>query len=174
MNFIWFQRKWGNIVQSLQIINPNLGVGCGGVYLHLPPCLYSLNNSETIKAVTLALWSIRDIFSKLGINNSPQSLAISNSWISGQSLMNKHWHNSRTSNNIDMKLGPVTKLDKRNTATSKKFDDVAMSANCDKIVIFSIYGGFGAILKPDSGLMACNSYIFVISNLFLYKSWKQN
>ena len=174
MNFIWFQRKWGNIVQSLQIINPNLGVGCGGVYLHLPPCLYSLNNSETIKAVTLALWSIRDIFSKLGINNSPQSLAISNSWISGQSLMNKHWHNSRTSNNIDMKLGPVTKLDKRNTATSKKFDDVAMSANCNKIVIFSIYGGFGAILKPDSGLMACNSYIFVISNLFLYKTWKQN
>ena len=84
--------------------------------------------------------------------------------------MNKHCHNSRTSNNIDMKLGPVTKLDKRNTATSKKFDDVAMSANCDKIVIFSIYGGFGAILKPDSGLMACNSYIFVISNLFLYKS----
>ena len=174
MNLIWFKKKWGNIVQSLQIINPNLGVGCGGVYLHLPPCFYSLNNSETIKAVTLTLWRISDIFSKLGINNSPQSLGISDSWISGQSLMNKHCHNSRTSNNIDMKLGPVTKLDKRNTATSKKFDDVAMSANCDKIVIFSIYGGFGAILKPDSGLMACNSYIFVISNLFPCKTWKQN
>ena len=29
-----------------------------------------------------------------------------------------------------MTLGPVTKLDKRNKATSKKFDDDAMSANC--------------------------------------------
>ena len=35
-----------------------------------------------------------------------------------------------------MKLGPVTKLDKRNKITSKKFDDEVMSANCDVIVIF--------------------------------------
>ena len=44
-----------------------------------------------------------------------------------------------------MKLGPVTKLDKRNKTTSKKFDDDVMSENCDVIVIFSIYGQFGAI-----------------------------
>ena len=47
-----------------------------------------------------------------------------------------------------MKLGPVTKLDKRNTSTSKKFVDNVMSANCDVIVFFSIYGQFAAILKP--------------------------
>ena len=35
------------------------------------------------------------------------------SWISGHSFIN----NSRTSDNIDMKLGPVTKLDKRNKTT---------------------------------------------------------
>ena len=35
-----------------------------------------------------------------------------------------------------MKLGPVTKLDKRNTATSEKFDDDALSANDDVIVTF--------------------------------------
>ena len=35
-----------------------------------------------------------------------------------------------------MKLGPVTKLDKRNTATSKKLDDDVLSANYDAIVIF--------------------------------------
>ena len=39
-----------------------------------------------------------------------------------------------------MKLGPVTKLDKRNKITSKKFDDGVMLANCDVIVIFPIYG----------------------------------
>ena len=38
-----------------------------------------------------------------------------------------------------MKLGPVTKLDKRNKTTSKSFDDDVMSANCDVIVIFPIY-----------------------------------
>ena len=48
-----------------------------------------------------------------------------------------------------MKLGPVIKLDKRNK-TSKKFDDDIMSANCDVIVIFSVYDQFGAIWKLDS------------------------
>ena len=37
-----------------------------------------------------------------------------------------------------MKLGPVTKLDKRNTATSKDFDDDVMSVNCDVIVCLPI------------------------------------
>ena len=50
-----------------------------------------------------------------------------------------------------MKLKPVTKLDKRNKTTAKKIDDNFISANCDVIVIFPIYGQFGAIRKPDSG-----------------------
>ena len=48
-----------------------------------------------------------------------------------------------------MKLGPVTKSDERNKATSKRFDDDVISANCDVIVIFLIYGQFGAMLKLD-------------------------
>ena len=31
-----------------------------------------------------------------------------------------------------MKLGPVTKIDNENTATSKKIDDVVMSANLEQ------------------------------------------
>ena len=69
-----------------------------------------------------------------------------------------------------MKLGPVTKLDKRNTVTSKKFDDEVMSANCDNIVISSICSQFGANLKPDSEHVACNTYIFINSNLLPYKT----
>ena len=46
-------------------------------------------------------------------------------------------HKSRTSHDIGMKLGPVTKLDKRNTATSKTSDDDVMSENCNVIVFFS-------------------------------------
>ena len=49
-----------------------------------------------------------------------------------------------------MKLGPVTKLDKRNETWSKKFGDDTMSENYDAIVFFPIYGQFGAIPKPDS------------------------
>ena len=43
-----------------------------------------------------------------------------------------------------MKRGPVTRLDKRNKTTSKKFYDDVISENYDVIVIFPIYGRFGA------------------------------
>ena len=39
-----------------------------------------------------------------------------------------------------MKLEPVPKLDKKNKTTSKKINDDVMSAYCDFIVIFPIYG----------------------------------
>ena len=48
---------------------------------------------------------------------------ISDFQISGQSFKEENYHNSRTSNGIDVKLGPVTKLEKKNTAISKKSDD---------------------------------------------------
>ena len=55
-------------------------------------------------------------------------------------MMKENCHNSRTSNDIDMELGPVTKIDKRNTVILKKFDNDLILANCDVIVIFPIYG----------------------------------
>ena len=39
-----------------------------------------------------------------------------------------------------MKLGPVTKLDKKNKTKSKSFENNVMSENCDVIAIFPIYG----------------------------------
>ena len=50
--------------------------------------------------------------------------------------LQKSCHNSRTSNDLDMKLGPVTKLDKGNTATSEKLDDEILLASDDIIVTF--------------------------------------
>ena len=69
-----------------------------------------------------------------------------------------------------MKLGPVTKLEKGNTTTLKKFDDDVMLENCDVIVNFPIYGRFGAFRKPDSGRMVCKTYIFINCNLLSYKN----
>ena len=42
-------------------------------------------------------------------------------------LDKRNCHNSRTSDDIDMNLGPVTKLDKGNETMSKNFDDDAIS-----------------------------------------------
>ena len=68
-----------------------------------------------------------------------------------------------------MKLGPVTKLDKRNKATSKKVDVDVMSEHFDLIVIFRIFGQFGAGRRPNSGQRVCKSYVFSNSNLLSYK-----
>ena len=61
-----------------------------------------------------------------------------------------------------MKLGQVTKLDKRNKTTSEKNDDDVMSKNCDTMVIFPIYGIFGAIREPDSGRILIFSLIVTL------------
>ena len=142
----------------------------GGGLNFTPCCSFSLYKSERVKAVTLAFFRIqkrfsRDILAKFGIPNSPQSPdivqnsdgGISNFGISDQSLINKNCHNSRTSNHIDIKLGPVAKLNKRNKTTSQKLHNDVMSINCDVIIIFLTYGQFGAIRKPDSGRMVCNT-----------------
>ena len=68
----------------------------------LPPCWFNLNNSETVKAVTLAFRNIqqhfiRNIRAKFGIHYSPQSSDfgqnsdgdISDFRIYGQSLIKK-------------------------------------------------------------------------------------
>ena len=130
---------------------------CWAYFYHF--CWFSLNNSETLRAVTLEFCSIqqrfiRNIRAKISINNSSQSAdtrqnsygGISDFRISGQSLIIKNCHNSRTSDDIDMKLGPVAQL-----GTEKP-----------------IYGQFGAIRKPDSGQM--KSCIFINNILLSYKN----
>ena len=52
-----------------------------------------------------------------------------------------------------MKFKQISKLDKRNKNNVKKIDGDIMSANCEVIVVFPIYGQFGAIWKTDSGCM---------------------
>ena len=69
-----------------------------------------------------------------------------------------------------MKHGPVTKLEKREKATSKKFDAGVMSTDCNVIVIFPLYGQFGAIQRPDSACIVCKTYIFINRNLLSYKT----
>ena len=112
-----------------------LGRGGGGEITsptHPLPSWFSLNNSKTVRAVTLEFGSIQqyfieDIRAKFGIHNLSQSPdtgqnsdgGISDFRISAQSLIKENCYNSKTSDDIDIKLGPVTKLNKRNKRTSK-------------------------------------------------------
>ena len=50
-----------------------------------------------------------------------------------------------------MKLGPVTKIDKKNKSTSKNIVDDIMLGNCVVNVFFPMYDKFAAIRKriPD-------------------------
>ena len=74
-------------------------------------------------------------------NSSPYKLLLTSTRVPGLSKggLNENYHISRTCHDIDMKLGPVTKLDNRKTATSYKIDDDILSGNCDAIVFFPIY-----------------------------------
>ena len=45
-----------NTKKGVKYVNPNMG-GVGGNFTLHPPCWISLNNSETVKAVTLAFCS---------------------------------------------------------------------------------------------------------------------
>ena len=69
-----------------------------------------------------------------------------------------------------MKLRPVTKLDKSNTAELKNLYDDVMSANREVIVFFSIYCQFAAIPKPNSGRIIYKTSICNNGNFLSYKN----
>ena len=56
----------------------------------------------------------------------------------------------------------------------KKIDNNAISENRYGIAISSIYRQFEAIWKADSRCIVYETYIFINSDLFSYKDWKQN
>ena len=63
-----------------------------------------------------------------------------------KSLTNKHSFNYKTSNGIDMKLGPLSKLGKRNIImTLRTFDNDLMRVNYGAIFILQIFGEFASI-----------------------------
>ena len=67
-----------------------------------------------------------------------------------------------------MKLGPVTKPDKKNMATSYIYMTVRLRRQ--DVIIFLIYGQFEAIQKLDYGRMVCKTCIFIIITFFLTKT----
>ena len=88
-------------------------------------------------------------------------------------IVKENCHNSRTSNDIDVKLGSVTKLNKWSKTRSKKFDDDVMTANCDVSVIFLQFianlGPFGSRIPDESSVKRTFS---LKENFYLTKTEK--
>ena len=80
-----------------------------------------------------------------------------------QSLIKENCRNFRTSDAINMKLGQITKLDKRNKKSSNDFGGDVISANQDVIVIFPIYCQFGVIRKLDSAQSVKLTYSIIVA-----------
>ena len=129
--------------------------GAGGFY---HPSWVSLNNSETVKAVTLAFCSIqllfiRDIRAKFGNPNLRQSPdvgqnpdeGISDFRIPDQSCKNENYHDYITTHDNDMKVGPVTAIEKKNAATTKKLT----MTSCWQIVTSLSFARFMANLQSS-------------------------
>ena len=81
--------------------------------------------------------------------------------ISGFLVNSLYYPNSRTSDDIVMKLASVTKLDKRNKTTSKKLMMTSYQQTVTSFSFFRIYGQLGAIQTPDSGCRVCETYISI-------------
>ena len=62
-----------------------------------------------------------------------------------------------------MKLGPATKIDERNKATSKNLGDDVISRHCGIIAIILIYDQFGAIWKLDSGRIIKLTFLLIVT-----------
>ena len=68
--------------------------------------------------------------------------------------------------NLDQQLSVTKQRQKKSTMMSCR-------KNLTSLPFFSIYGWFGAIRKPDSGCIVCETYIFINSNLLSYKNWNK-
>ena len=116
---------------------------------------------------------IREICGKFGIAHLRECPdirqnsggVISDFRISSQSFIKEICHNSRTSNDNEMKLGPITKLNKRNMAMSKNLTMTSCRQIVSSLSFFQFMAKFGAIRKPDCGRMVCKSDIFINNNL---------
>ena len=130
----------------------------GGVILAPPSFGFLL---ITVKAVTLAFWSIqlhliRDICANFGAPNSPQSPdiglnsveSISYFRISRQSLMKENCPNSISSDDIDMKLGVVPTLD---SEIKRRQNNLTMTIFCQIVTSFSFPDLWPIWSNPEAG-----------------------
>ena len=131
-----------------------------------PHCWFSLNYSETVKAVTLRIGNfvafsnistesyVTNLVSlsliSLQILGKTHAGGISDFQIYGQPLVKLNCQSSRASGDIDMKLGPVTKHEKSSKTTSKNLTMISCRQIVTSLSFFGFIPQIGAIRKPDS------------------------
>ena len=132
---------------------------------------FSLNYSETVKAVALSFFSIQYHL----IRNLPNLVFLTRPGLqilgktqtgvfSISGFLVSPWHETWTSN--------LTWQEKK--ITSKKIWRWRHFGNCEVIANFSIYGKFGATRKLDSKRIVCKTYFFVMVTFCLTKTELKN
>ena len=92
-------------------------------------------------------------------------MGISDFQISGQSLIKENCHNSKTSDDIDMKVRPVTTLDERNKTTSK----MLTLESYQKFMTSLSFFGFLANLEQSGGRIPATEFakfMFSVKGIF--------
>ena len=162
-----FQPCWRNVshICSQEILSLLTPIWVGAIFTPPPFCFPLI----TQKRLKLYLWHFAAFSNVLLETLVPNLVSLTRANLQISEKLRWRfldiWSVPYKKNCHNMKLGAVTKLDKKNMATSKKFDHGFKSTNFDVIAIFSIYGLFGATWNPNSGRMVCNTYIFINSNL---------
>ena len=149
---------------------------CVGGRVILLPYSFSLNNSETVKAIALALSSSHGILWETSVPNliflTCPSLQILGITQTGVFLISRFWvqencHNSKTSNDIDMNLGPVTKIDKRNKIKSKNWQ----RRHVRSLLYHCHFSNLGSLWNNPEVSFRMPSFIFsLIGTLYLTKT----
>ena len=122
---------------------------------------------------------IGEVCARFGILNLAQSSdigqntdgGISDFRIPGQTLIKVNCHNSRTTDDIEMKLERV----KRNKRNRNNVQKIWRSCCVKKLWRHCYSFNLWPILSsPEAGYIACVTYIFFNSNLLSYRNWKQD
>ena len=107
-----------------------------------PPCWFFLNNSETVQGVTLANAAFSNILLETFMPNLV-FLICPSVQILGKTQTGvfpifefQNCHNTRTSDDSDMKLGPVTKLGKRTKQRQKNLTMTSCRKNMTSLPFF--------------------------------------
>ena len=80
-------------------------------------------------------------------------------------FINENFHNSRTRHHVDIKLGPVTKYDMRNTTASKKLTITSVPQVVASLAIFQ----FMANLQPSrSRIPGARSIVLTFSSTITF------
>ena len=151
----------------------------GDLFTSRPLSSFSFNNLERKKTVTLAFstkvsnfW-LETLVLNFAFAKLPQSPYTRPNSDEVTSNFRLSGHNSKTSKEIDVKLGPVTKLDKRNMETSKNLSMTSCQQIVTSFLSFKFIANLGKFGSQIPDAWSAILTFSLIVTFYLTRNWKQ-